>query len=54
MVDSSANMPAGTKPEKILAAAELMMERNRRWINPFGKGDVARHILEVCKNKGTL
>jgi UDP-N-acetylglucosamine 2-epimerase (non-hydrolysing) len=53
-VDAGANMLAGTQPEKILAAAERMMERNRTWTNPFGKGDAARRILEVCKNKGTL
>jgi UDP-N-acetylglucosamine 2-epimerase (non-hydrolysing) len=53
-VDAGANMLAGTKPEKILAAAERMMECNRTWTNPFGKEDAARRILEVCKNKGTL
>ena len=53
-VDAGANLLAGTKPESILAAAERMMERNRTWTNPFGKGDAARRILEVCKNKGTL
>jgi UDP-N-acetylglucosamine 2-epimerase (non-hydrolysing) len=53
-VDSGANILTGTKPEKILAAAERMMEIPRAWNNPFGNGDAARHILEVCKNKGTL
>jgi UDP-N-acetylglucosamine 2-epimerase (non-hydrolysing) len=53
-VDAGANMLAGTQPEKILAAAKLMMERNCTWTNPFGQGDAARRILEVCKNKGTL
>jgi UDP-N-acetylglucosamine 2-epimerase (non-hydrolysing) len=53
-VDAGANMLAGTQPEKVLAAAERMMERNRTWTNPFGNGDAARRILEVCKNKGTL
>jgi UDP-N-acetylglucosamine 2-epimerase (non-hydrolysing) len=53
-VDAGANMLAGTQPEKILAATERMMGRNRTWTNPFGNGDAARRILEVCKKKGTL
>ena len=50
---AGANLPAGTKPESILVAAEQMMEGNRKWTNPFGKGDAACRILEVCKSKGT-
>jgi UDP-N-acetylglucosamine 2-epimerase (non-hydrolysing) len=53
-IDVGANMLAGTKPEKILAAAQRMMERARTWDNPFGTGDAAFRILEVCKKKGTL
>jgi UDP-N-acetylglucosamine 2-epimerase (non-hydrolysing) len=53
-VDAGANMLAGTQPEKILAAAQRMMERARTWDNPFGTGDAAFRILDVCKKKGTL
>jgi UDP-N-acetylglucosamine 2-epimerase (non-hydrolysing) len=53
-VDAGANLLAGTKPESILAAAGKMMERNHTWTNPFGTGDAAQRILEVCQNKGTL
>jgi UDP-N-acetylglucosamine 2-epimerase len=47
-------MLAGTNAEKILVAAVLMMEISRTWNNPFGNGDAAHRIIEVCKKKGTL
>jgi UDP-N-acetylglucosamine 2-epimerase (non-hydrolysing) len=53
-IDAGANILAGTQPEKILAAAEQMMGRARTWDNPFGRGDAALRILEVCKKMGTL
>jgi UDP-N-acetylglucosamine 2-epimerase (non-hydrolysing) len=53
-VDVGANLLAGTKPENILLAARHMMERNHTWTNPFGTGNAALRILEVCKNNGTL
>jgi UDP-N-acetylglucosamine 2-epimerase (non-hydrolysing) len=53
-VDAGANLLAGTKPESIVVAAEMMMKHNRSWTNPFGNGDAAYRILDICKNKGTL
>ncbi len=53
-IDTGANMLAGTNPAKILAAAGKMMNSTRTWDNPFGKGDAALRILEVCKREGTV
>jgi UDP-N-acetylglucosamine 2-epimerase (non-hydrolysing) len=53
-IDAGANMLAGTRPEKVLAGVKQMLERARAWENPFGKGDAALRILEVCKKEGTL
>ena len=53
-IDTGANMLAGTNPEKILATAKKMMESSHVWENPFGNGDAALRILEVCREKGTL
>ncbi len=53
-IDVGSNMLAGTNPEKILAAAVRMMEIPRTWDNPFGNGDAAHRIIEVCRKKGTL
>ena len=53
-IDVGANMLAGTHPARILAASEKMMGRTRTWENPFGEGDAALRILEVCKREGTL
>ena len=44
-------MLAGTNAEKILVAAVLMMEISRTWNNPFGNGDAAHRIIEVCKKR---
>jgi UDP-N-acetylglucosamine 2-epimerase (non-hydrolysing) len=53
-IDAGANILAGTRPEKVLAAVMQMLERARTWENPFGKGDAALRILEVCKKEGTV
>lgn len=53
-IDAGANILAGTKPTRILAAAGQMMDRPRNWDTPFGKGDAALRILDVCKKERTL
>jgi len=53
-IDAGSNMLAGTNAETILAAADRMMETSRMWSNPFGDGDAAHRIIEVCKKKGTI
>jgi UDP-N-acetylglucosamine 2-epimerase (non-hydrolysing) len=53
-VDAGANMLAGTQHENILAAAERMMEIPRAWNNPFGNGDAAYRIIDICRKRGTL
>jgi hypothetical protein len=52
-VDASANMLAGTQPDTVLAAAERMMEIPRAWNNPFGNGDAAYRIIDICRKRGT-
>jgi len=53
-IDVGSNVLAGTNPEKMLAAAIHMLDIPRKWNNPFGKGDAARRIIEVCKKKGMV
>jgi UDP-N-acetylglucosamine 2-epimerase (non-hydrolysing) len=53
-IDAGSNMLAGTNAEKILAAADHMREIPRTWNNPFGDGNAAHRIIEVCKKKGTF
>jgi UDP-N-acetylglucosamine 2-epimerase (non-hydrolysing) len=53
-IDAGSNMLAGTNAEKMLAATTQMIDIPRRWINPFGDGDAAHRIIEVCKKKGTI
>lgn len=53
-IDVGSNILSGTDPEKILAAADCMIDIPRTWTNPFGNGDAAYRILEVCKNESRL
>jgi UDP-N-acetylglucosamine 2-epimerase (non-hydrolysing) len=52
--DVGANILAGMQPGMMLTAAARMKESARTGDNPFGNGDEARCILEVCKMNGTL
>jgi UDP-N-acetylglucosamine 2-epimerase (non-hydrolysing) len=51
---AGANILAGTNPKKVLLATDRMIDIPRTWKNPFGDGDAARRIIDVCKKKGTL
>ena len=53
-IETGSNILAGTHPEKVLDAVERMIDIPRTWNNPFGKGDAARCIIEVCRKMGTL
>lgn len=53
-IDTGSNMLAGTSPEKILSSVKEMINIPRTWNNPFGTGDAARRIIEVCEKTGTL
>jgi UDP-N-acetylglucosamine 2-epimerase (non-hydrolysing) len=53
-IDVGSNMLAGTSAEKILAVAVQMMEIPCIWKNPFGTGDAAYRIIDMCKNRGTF
>jgi UDP-N-acetylglucosamine 2-epimerase (non-hydrolysing) len=53
-IEVGSNILAGTNAEKILAAADKMIETRSNWNNPFGNGDAAHSIIEICKKHGTL
>jgi len=40
--------------EKMLRSAVRMIDIPRTWNNPFGNGDAAQRIIEVCRKRGTL
>ena len=50
-IDVGSNMLAGTRPDRILEAAKLMVNGQKGWINPFGDGKTAQKIIEVLKEK---
>ena len=53
-LETGSNLLAGTNPEKILAAAETMINIPRNWSNPFGTGDAAHRIINACKKAGNI
>jgi UDP-N-acetylglucosamine 2-epimerase (non-hydrolysing) len=44
-LDVSANILAGTIPEKILECTKIMLERGNGWHNPFGDGKAGEKIV---------
>jgi UDP-N-acetylglucosamine 2-epimerase (non-hydrolysing) len=53
-IDVGSNVLAGTNVEKIFTAVLNMIDMPRTWDNPFGNGDAARHIIDVCRKMGTI
>jgi UDP-N-acetylglucosamine 2-epimerase (non-hydrolysing) len=43
------NVLAGSNPKKILKQTMLMLERERRWKNPFGDGHAGARILDIIQ-----
>ena len=50
-LEAGSNLLAGTNPEKILECAELMIDRNNEWKNPFGDGTAGERIVEILMAK---
>jgi UDP-N-acetylglucosamine 2-epimerase (non-hydrolysing) len=50
-IDVGSNLLAGTSPNRILAAAKTMINKNKDWINPFGDGKTGQTIINILKNK---
>jgi UDP-N-acetylglucosamine 2-epimerase (non-hydrolysing) len=46
-IEVGSNILAGASPDKILSCAELMLNKQNRWDNPFGDGRSAERILEI-------
>ena len=48
-VQVGANIVAGTDPNKILEAAKEMMQRENKWVNPFGDGFASAKIIDILE-----
>jgi len=48
-IDVGANVLVGTDPSKILKGADVMINKPRDWINPFGDGKAAEKIISALK-----
>jgi UDP-N-acetylglucosamine 2-epimerase (non-hydrolysing) len=52
-IEAGASMLAGTDPDRILRCAEIMLEKERNWTNPFGDGHAAERILRHAEKNLT-
>ncbi|MCK4429511.1 MAG: UDP-N-acetylglucosamine 2-epimerase (non-hydrolyzing), partial [Candidatus Aenigmarchaeota archaeon] len=50
-LEVGSNVLAGTKPEKILERAKLMVNKKLDWENPFGDGKAGEKILKILTEK---
>jgi len=47
-VEVGANCIVGTEPQKIIEGVKKMLLSKKDWNNPFGKGDSAEIIMDLC------
>lgn len=47
-LENGANRLAGTDPNRIVAAAEEAYRATPKWSVPFGEGDAAKRIVDIC------
>jgi len=50
-LEVGSNILAGTNPEKIVECAELMINKEGDWKNPFGDGKTGKKILKILREK---
>jgi UDP-N-acetylglucosamine 2-epimerase (non-hydrolysing) len=50
-VEVGANRVAGLDPETILTSARDMLETDGEWVNPFGDGQAAEHIIDILRGE---
>jgi UDP-N-acetylglucosamine 2-epimerase (non-hydrolysing) len=49
MLEVESNVLAGTDCDKIVKCARTMLEKKRRWKNPFGGGKAGERIVKIVK-----
>jgi UDP-N-acetylglucosamine 2-epimerase (non-hydrolysing) len=48
-LEAGSNVLAGTKPERILERAKIMLNRKNNWKNPFGDGKAGERIVKIVE-----
>jgi len=52
-LEVGSNILAGVGPERILESANVMLNKKRRWRNPFGDGTAGKSIAEILLKEQT-
>jgi UDP-N-acetylglucosamine 2-epimerase (non-hydrolysing) len=50
-LEVGSNVLAGTNPDAIIAKVHSMLNKRRRWKNPFGDGKAAHRIVRILREK---
>jgi UDP-N-acetylglucosamine 2-epimerase (non-hydrolysing) len=50
-IEIGSNILAGVEPESILEKTIVMINKKRKWKNPFGDGKAAERIIKIIKHK---
>jgi UDP-N-acetylglucosamine 2-epimerase (non-hydrolysing) len=48
-IEVGSNIMAGTNPKKIVECVSIINTKNKKWINPFGKGNASEKIINILK-----
>ena len=48
-LDVGSNVLAGVKPESILSTVMKMIDKKHSWVNPFGRGDASKTIIDILQ-----
>ena len=53
-IDVGSNLLAGTRSNEILKSVETMLNREKKWSNPFGNGNAGRKIIKILCAKNRI
>lgn len=50
-IEVGSNMLAGCNPDMIINTTELMLNKDKKWKNPFGDGNAGINIIKILENE---
>jgi len=48
-IEVGSNILSGVEPEKIIDCVNIIIDREKNWINPFGNGDSSKKIIDILE-----
>jgi len=50
-LDVGSNVLAGVNPKKIIECVSMMLDKNKKWDNPFGDGTAGKKIIKILQER---